>query len=481
MKKIVVLFLMGLWVSPAWGITSGSVQNFHPATDNSPYLTTSGSSLLNPWQYHLGLSFDFSPKILTRRVGTVTQTMVDELLMSHLYGAIGLFPWLETGLDLPIALRADAVSLNRLSADNTNITRDKGLGLGDVRLETKLRLLDAEQFPLGIAFSPFFFLPTGDGNHFIGDNSFSGGARFVVDTTIAEKVQLALNAGYRIRKAFAFPGTTTRRDDEILLGFGVAIKAIPEVDVIGEISSSLLASDPFQRSTETPFEAGGALRFHLPWVEGLDLSLGVMAGLNNGYGAPSYRALGALSYTAPSEKKLRPAPPPPPPAVAEPIPEPPPQAADESIVTITATEIGIKKRVHFEKNRGEIQEVSYEILDAVAQTLKDYPQIKKIQIEGHTDSKGNEVYNLTLSQKRAEAVRQYLINKGVAPERLRAMGFGSSEPIDTNDTEIGRAKNRRVTFTILEKEVTPPTPPQPTPTQAPQPSPEVLDESSISP
>ena len=67
-----------------------------------------------------------------------------------------------------------------------------------------------------------------------------------------------------------------------------------------------------------------------------------------------------------------------------------------------------------------------------------------LTIEGHTDSKGTDEYNMTLSQKRANAVRAYLIEKGIAESRLKATGFGETTPIADNNTSAGRAKNRRV-------------------------------------
>jgi outer membrane protein OmpA-like peptidoglycan-associated protein len=74
----------------------------------------------------------------------------------------------------------------------------------------------------------------------------------------------------------------------------------------------------------------------------------------------------------------------------------------------------------------------------------------EIEIAGHTDSRGSEDYNRRLSQGRTQAVVDYLISQGIAPHRLRAVGYGESRPIDTNDTEEGRAKNRRVEFTVVK-------------------------------
>ena len=73
----------------------------------------------------------------------------------------------------------------------------------------------------------------------------------------------------------------------------------------------------------------------------------------------------------------------------------------------------------------------------------------RIEIGGHTDSKGSDSYNLRLSENRAKAVYDYLILKGISEKRLQYKGYGKNKPIDTNDTEEGRANNRRVEFQIL--------------------------------
>jgi outer membrane protein OmpA-like peptidoglycan-associated protein len=76
--------------------------------------------------------------------------------------------------------------------------------------------------------------------------------------------------------------------------------------------------------------------------------------------------------------------------------------------------------------------------------LNDNPQIRRVAIEGHTDSAGDAVKNRALSQERAEAVATYLTQKGIAAERLTAKGHGPDNPIASNRTAEGRAKNRRV-------------------------------------
>lgn len=90
-------------------------------------------------------------------------------------------------------------------------------------------------------------------------------------------------------------------------------------------------------------------------------------------------------------------------------------------------------------------------LDKLAQVLKNNPDTN-INIYGYTDSKGSDAYNLSLSERRANAVKSYLVSKGISSSRIFAMGRGENDPVASNDTEAGRAENRRVEFAITANE-----------------------------
>ncbi len=105
--------------------------------------------------------------------------------------------------------------------------------------------------------------------------------------------------------------------------------------------------------------------------------------------------------------------------------------------------------VTFESGRAVLQSNARTILDGVGRQLAARPELR-IEIGGHTDSRGADSYNQSLSQQRAEAVQQYLAEQGVGAERLTAVGYGESEPVDTHDTGAGRARNRRIEMKVLE-------------------------------
>lgn len=124
---------------------------------------------------------------------------------------------------------------------------------------------------------------------------------------------------------------------------------------------------------------------------------------------------------------------------------------DRGRVVVTDTSIEILDMVYFEYDKAIIMKKSYPILDAVAATLQGNPGINLIEIQGHTDERGDDAYNLDLSDRRAKSVREYLISKGVDANRLTAQGYGETQPLDRNHNEAAWAKNRRVAFLILKR------------------------------
>nr|AYM52408.1 thrombospondin type 3 repeat family protein [Cystobacter sp.] len=124
----------------------------------------------------------------------------------------------------------------------------------------------------------------------------------------------------------------------------------------------------------------------------------------------------------------------------------------KQLVAIQTNKLEIKESVFFATGKAAIQPRSFKMLDQVARVLQQHPEVDRMVIEGHTDNRGNAEANRKLSLARAEAVKGYLVSKGVEPSRLEAKGFGPDRPIVSNKTEKGRAANRRVEFIIVTPE-----------------------------
>ena len=122
----------------------------------------------------------------------------------------------------------------------------------------------------------------------------------------------------------------------------------------------------------------------------------------------------------------------------------------KQLVQITQTSLKILDKVYFNTNKATIMKRSNRLLDNVAKVIIAHPEIPRIRIEGHTDDKGKDDYNKDLSQRRADRVRLYLIEKGVPDDRLESVGYGEEKPVAENTSSKGRAANRRVEFNFAD-------------------------------
>ncbi|MEO8845478.1 MAG: OmpA family protein [Kofleriaceae bacterium] len=135
------------------------------------------------------------------------------------------------------------------------------------------------------------------------------------------------------------------------------------------------------------------------------------------------------------------------PVVEAPVEAPPPPPPPKT--EVTQDEIKLKEKVEFETDSAKLLPASTPLLDEVASVMKDHPEIEHVRVGGHTDSTGNAAHNLKLSEGRAASVKQYLVDHGVAAERLASKGYGQTRPVGDNKTDEGRAQNRRVEIHIL--------------------------------
>jgi outer membrane protein OmpA-like peptidoglycan-associated protein len=124
--------------------------------------------------------------------------------------------------------------------------------------------------------------------------------------------------------------------------------------------------------------------------------------------------------------------------------------AGPPLAILDQTAVVVNDRIYFDLNRARIKTRSQPVLDAVAAILRAHSHLR-VRIEGHTDDQGAPDWNRTLSQLRSERVREYLIEKGIAPDRLEAHGYGYDRPLVNDTSEAARDQNRRVEFVIVDR------------------------------
>ena len=152
-------------------------------------------------------------------------------------------------------------------------------------------------------------------------------------------------------------------------------------------------------------------------------------------------------------------PPPPAPArvVKKPVEAAPPPAAAPVFVPkrveLQKDKLVLLESIQFENNQATIKPQSLALLDEIVTVVSNAPQLQLLSIEGHTDSTGNPTHNQRLSEQRAAAVHDYLLQHGIATNRLSSKGWGQTRPVADNTTEAGRELNRRVEFVIVSQGV----------------------------
>jgi outer membrane protein OmpA-like peptidoglycan-associated protein len=122
------------------------------------------------------------------------------------------------------------------------------------------------------------------------------------------------------------------------------------------------------------------------------------------------------------------------------------------LVEVEESEIRILEQINFAFDSDEILSSSFGLMGQIAAVIRDNPQIRRIEIQGHTDNQGSADYNAQLSQRRADSVKRWLVEHEVEEARLTPIGYGLTQPIVPNDTDENRARNRRVQFVIVAQD-----------------------------
>jgi OOP family OmpA-OmpF porin len=293
---------------------------------------------------------------------------------------------------------------------------------------------------------------------------FVGGYIFDHDLNLDDGLTGGLGMGYNITENLGVDAAINyvdtkfehaqRLDDKdvsvYLYHLDLLYHLMPESSIVPYLAAGVggITYDPREKgidmSTDFIANYGLGLKYFIMPTMGLRGDVRHVIGCNECETSNNLLYTAGLIFAFGGKEEIKEAPPPPPAPVPEVVPPPPPPPSPKE-------EQGayVFRNIYFDFNKANLREESLPIIDEVAGLLKAKPDMK-MEIQGHTDSKGTAAYNLKLSERRAEAVKAYLVkDEAIKPERLTTKGYGLTKPVTTNATEEGRAKNRRVEFTPI--------------------------------
>ena len=486
---------------------SVDVSLFHPASGGDGYAAVEGARPPLPGEPALELRTwnDFAVRPLVY----VTNSGAQEALVrsragtwlgaqAHLFGPLSLaaqvpLTWAERG-DLSM-LPPSARGPSTLSG-----------GFGDLRVTPRLALLRQEWAGVDLAAQVSLEFPTARAQSLSGDGRTRAEGLVALGRQIGKvaggELELLANGYLRLRPPRELLDVRSGNEAGLRAALGyqpMLVRAYVPRRVYAELEGRTFLRAGFAAgSTPAEWRVGATL---CP-VRSLSIDAAGGGGLSNGVGAPQARFLLGFGWSPascgsaergptqfanaapPAAPVARPPPVEPAPPAPEattiaailPLPAPPPDKDGDGIpdaedacpdqpgpmenhgcprsikqrVIVSASTLEILDKVGFATGRAKIEKRSFGLLDQVAAVLISHPDLRLVQVEGHTDDRGSGVGNLLLSERRAEAVTAYLVAKGVDSQRLRARGFGQGAPLATNATVEGRAANRRVAFTVLK-------------------------------
>jgi uncharacterized repeat protein (TIGR01451 family) len=459
------------------------VQRYKPGPGATDILGVHGARVGGHFIWHLGASLHYAKDPLgfvDPEGGEFVYALVAHQATLDLMGSLSLFDRFELAVSLPVTYQSSQTGASITPALPEGVS---GAGLGDVRLVPKLHLLSAGGLHLGLV-SPVQ-LPSAGGKGFRGGGGPAVQPMLVAEWASEGGLRLVANVGATLRREEQF--RNLRAGNELVFGLATHVPVGERLVLQAHVQGARSLIE--QARKELPLEVLGAVGFRV--TDGLMLHVGGGPGLTQSYGTPRFRAFAGIGWTQP-----RPPPPPPPPVDSDDdgptddqdtcptqpedkdgfqdedgCPEPDndqdgvtdaqdrcplqPEVINgvkdrdgcpdvgRAKVRLEGSRLVLLDKVQFARNKDVIQPRSFNLLEQVAAVLRANPGIQRVRVESHTDTKGGAARNQSLSQRRADNVRAFLIREGVAPERLEAVGHGGTRP-------VGRKNNDRIEFNILE-------------------------------
>jgi OmpA-OmpF porin, OOP family len=458
--------------------TALDIERFKPALTHDPFVMTEGSAVRQPpnrWNLALFLNYGINPLVVVDQTGALTDRYVGGRLGVDLLGSVTIAGPFAIGIGVPFFLA------------QTGDASPSFAGLGDIRLAPKLRLLD-DRDSIGLGLVAELRIPTHVGDYSGGTRMVAFAPKIVVDHRFGDTgLRFGVNGGVMLREKIAFANVDAASEITYAGALAYRIggadgKLELGIEAVGGVG--LVASD----REETPLEALFFVKANPS--QSWEVNAGAGMGLIAGYGVPTARFFAGIRWTpggsdsdgdgipddedkCPQDPEDRDGE-----QDSDGCPEEDKDddrdgvanAADrcprekETIngvqdedgcpdegkprVVYDGGKLEVLDNVQFRVGSAQIDPQSFSLLDQVALVLKANPNIKHVSIEGHTDETGDRQHNIALSKQRATSVRNYLVKKGVSPNRLTTEGYGPDKPLVKGTDDASRAKNRRVEFVV---------------------------------
>jgi outer membrane protein OmpA-like peptidoglycan-associated protein len=427
-------------------VVGADTQNFNPTNDGLDFVTVHSSETLTPGILNLGFFMNYAVNSLPNYEDVSTQTRTnfsDSLLSADFNFAIGLAKDWEAGFSFPYLLSQS------VSSDATAYRGEfANPGLTEIRVMSKYRLFGDNEAGIAAIVSANFNQI--EDNPFLGDGA---GPTFNFEVAADRTFGLfaaGVNAGYRLRD----PGTPVLGVPIEPIGNQIIGSAAVSYLVTGidtKIIAELFGSFPTESGIYVSDRDDSSLEFLLGAKHDLSRSVALHVGggteVVHGTSSPDWRVYTGINwvigplFSQPREvmvrvedKELK--------SLEDMDPE------DPYVGKPQVAEAFIARDVLFDLDSDRLQPGGRAVLQKLADYLKKPPGFETVTVEGHTDSMGPALYNLDLSQRRANTVRTTLIAMGIPAAKVRSIGFGESRPIADNGNYQGRAMNRRVEFKV---------------------------------
>jgi outer membrane protein OmpA-like peptidoglycan-associated protein len=444
MRLFLLSFLVFFSFTTQANVVGTHLQNFNPTTNGLDFVTVQSTKTLAPGEFNLGFwtNYAFNSLPFFKAPGVPSAQSFsepnDKLLSADFNIGLGLTDFWDIGLSLPAVLDQSIDESLQLGSYNDT-------GLTEIRLNSKYRFFQKEDWALAAVASVNF--DRIKNNPFSGNDSGpSWNLEGVFDYVIEPGLLWAVNIGYRWHDAGqAIPDSdVTPLSDQIIYSSALSYfyerwntHLIFEVFGSSFVENTPLATD--RKRSNLELLAGAKYQM----TPKLSAHGGVTTEGYHGLASPDFRIYFGLNWlVGPIEPR----------PIIEPVAQPiqqPVAAPQMVVVEEPPSEVIVLSSINFDTKSDEMTGASRRDFQATIDRIKNNSQVlRKIIVEGHTDSRGTDAYNLGLSLRRANSVSRVLKSELPSAVVVEGVGKGESRPVDRNDTETGRAANRRVELKI---------------------------------